>query len=154
MGCCPGRTSNPSPSCGTNCFRANNYAVACADSAGPCGGTGSKDLTTVNTSFNGCSNGDGDCGVTYQLVSYTSHFSSVTISEDGLVEWTLSDSAEPNNLGTIRYRVFCNCSNLSATAKIFVCVKDLCANTIVTEGFECDKCTGELEPIVPNAILS
>jgi hypothetical protein len=148
MGCCPGKKSNSTPSCGTNCFRAKNHAVNCEDSVGP-GGSGSKDLTEVNLSFENCVNEDGACEVTYQLVSYTAHFSVVTISEAGLVEWTLSEESEPNTLGTIRYRVFCNCNSYSATGKLFVCVKNLCANVLcLEEGYECDKTDGICKPFI------
>lgn len=153
MGCCPGKKSNPPQACGTNCFRANNHAVSCDESVGP-GGSNTKDLTTVNTSFNNCSDESGACTVTYQLVSYTAHFSSVTISEEGLVSYTLATSSDPNTLGTIRYRVYCNCNTFSASAKLFVCVKDLCVNEICEDGFQCNKTNGLCEAIIPNAVLT
>lgn len=154
MGCsrCPG-SSTPKPSCGANCFKAKNDVVNCEDAAAP-GGSGSKDLTTINTSFNGCSNDEGPCDVTYQLVSFSAEFSSVTISEAGLVEYTFSPTATPNTLGTIRYRVYCTCAITSASAKLYVCVKDLCANQLCDEDFACNPQNGLCEPVVPNAILS
>lgn len=146
MGCssCPGG-SKPKPSCGTNCFKAKNDVVDCVDAPGP-GGSGTKDLTTINTSFNGCSNDDGPCDVTYQLVSFSDHFSSVTISEAGLVSYTFKTTATPDTLATIRYRVYCTCAITSASAKLYVCVQNLCANKLCDEGFSCNPVTGNCEP--------
>lgn len=154
-GRCPGGGNPPSVSgCGDNCFRVVNHSIPCADSSAP-GASGSKDLALLNTDINGCSNGDGPCDVTYQLLSFSiEHFSAVTISEAGLLEWTLIGEATPNTLGVVRYRVFCNCNQLSASGKIYVCVKDLCTNIVCDEDFACNPETGICDPIVPNAVLT
>lgn len=143
-GRCPGSGNPPTSSgCpGGNCFRALNYTLPCADSAPP-GGSFSKDLTLVNSSIKGCSNGDGDCDVTYQLLSAAAGFTGVTISEAGLLEGSFTDEAVPNTTPIIRYKIFCNCNTLSATAKVYVCVQDLCVNENCEEGFECDPVTGD-----------
>lgn len=156
MGCCPGRNTTPtSPSCTTNCFRAVDVTRGCVDSSpAPCGGTLTIDLAEENNNLNNCTSGGVDCPVVYQLISHTSHFSSVTISSAGELELTVSDSATPSDLGTIRYRVYCTCNSYSSTGKVRVCIKNLCTNVLCEEGDYCNKCTGECDPIIPNATLT
>lgn len=155
MACCPGKKSTSSPVCGTNCFRTTTQVVSCSESTGPCGeGSGSKNLATLNIQLNGCTDSEGACDKTYQLVSYGAEFDTVALTEAGLLTWETSAAAIPNSLAVIRYRVFCGCNTLSATGKVYVCIKDLCANVLCGEDDACNKCNGLCEPIIPNAILT
>lgn len=155
MGCCPGRNNPPSsPTCTTNCFRANNYTRACVpETPVECAGVYSIDLTTVNTDIQNCSNDDGDCPVVYQLVSYSSHFSAVTISAGGEVSATRASAADPNTMGQIKYRMYCSCNNYATTARIFICIDNLCANVLCPEDEVCTQCSG-CQAVVPNASLT
>lgn len=155
MGCCPGRYSPPtSPSCTTNCFKANNVTIECnALTPVTCGGNYTRDLADDNTDIAGCSNSEGACDIVYQLLSYTSHFSSVTLSATGDLVATRAAGADPNSLGIIRYRIYCACNNYSATARVYVCIDNLCANVLCPEDEECTQCDG-CTPVVPNAILT
>lgn len=156
MGCCPGRSSTPtSPSCTTNCFRAKNITEFCDGvNSMPCGGTGSRDISLDNTNTSACSDSNGACAVTYQLVSYTSHFSAVTLDSAGNLAWTVSNTANANDLGVIKYRIYCGCNTFSAVARVYVCIENRCTNQLCPEDTSCNKCTGDCDPIIPNAILS
>lgn len=155
MGCCPGRNNPPSsPSCTTNCFRAINVTIPCnALTPTGCGETYTRNLANDNSDVAGCSNSGGPCNVVYQLLSFTSHFSSVTLSSSGALVATRAEGADPNSLGIIRYRLYCDCNNYSATARVYVCIDNLCANVLCPEDEVCDQCDGCI-PVIPNAILT
>ena len=146
-GKCPGGGGNPPvSSCGANCFRVKNITIPCSEDTSPCGSSFSKNLATDNTTLNGCSNGDGACDVTFQLLSHTSDVENVVITEAGLLTGDTTDSAVPNAMAVIRYKIFCNCNSLSGRGKVYVCINDLCKNTEPCEtGFECNKCNGLCE---------
>ena len=155
MGCCPGRNTTPSsPSCTTNCFRATNVTLSCnALTPVACGGTYTRNLADDNSDIAGCSNTEGACNVVYQLLSFSAHFSAVTLSSAGALVATRASGADPNTLGTIRYRSYCDCNNYSATGRVYVCIDNLCANVLCPEDEYCTQCSG-CQAVVPNAILT
>lgn len=156
-GRCPGGGGgNPSnPTCGANCLRAANITIPCSDNTVPCTGVFSQSLVAGNASNNGgCVENGVACGITYQILSYSSDLSNVTLSEAGLLEGEVNSTAVPNTIAVIRYRRYCDCNSLAATGKVFVCIKDICVNVSCGDDTECNKCTGECDPVIPNAILS
>lgn len=157
MPCCPGVITTPSvPGCSGECFSAADITIPCVyqgaidNGIDPCGGTYNFDLGEHNDNDQACVSGGVPCAVTYQLISYSTHFSNVTLNPDGtgVATTALSPTVSvPTQLGEIKYRIYCGCNAYSATGSLFICINNLCANQVCPSGQECSPCTGNCNPV-------
>lgn len=155
MPCCPGVIVTPTdPGCPTNCFRAADITVSCLNGGidngiDPCGGVYNFDLAAEIDNERSCSEDGTPCDLIFQLISYSSHFSNVTISSVGAVVATTALSplvSIPSSLGLIKYRVYCACNAYSAVGELNICINNLCGNQVCGTGLICSPCTGLCVP--------
>lgn len=127
--------------CTGNCMVVPDYTVACTELDGyvnSCGDTGTLDLTGIITTTE-CNYGD----VTYEVTAFSSAFSSVTVSEGGILTYTTTESALPNHSYDITVKVKCDGYGIEETMVISVCITSLCDGVVCGEGQVCDECTGD-----------
>lgn len=129
----------PKPSC-KDCIIAKTVRYTCDDSPNPCGEEVTIDLSDINN-IDICTN---NCGATYSIKKYDEEgFDEVSITSNGVLTYTTSDVFEKQKEYEITYKIQCGCGSpqLSTTAKVIVCRKDLCKNA--PKGAACNHCNGD-----------
>lgn len=124
------------------CLKVVTLRYLCTNGPAPCGGEDGTlvvDLTDYNDDVSAC-----DCGsVVYSIVSYdTTEFSSVTITQAGVLTVVTSSTFTEWKDGMITYKVDCPCNILSGTGKIYICKENLCSGVTCAEGEICNQCDG------------
>ena len=130
------------PAVVNNCICINDLMIDCDHGPVPCGGTKIIDLKLYNdVSIS-------PCDVEYILLKYdTTAFSSVTLTEDGILSLTTNSIFVAHQMFEIEYKVNSPCSIYSDQATVFVCMKDVCKGKICENA--CDPCTEECVPFLP-----
>jgi hypothetical protein len=83
-----------------------------------------------------------DCTAVYSIKKYdTEAFASVSITSSGVLTYVTSAAFIKQKEREITYKITCPCSNLSTTAKVKVCMKDLCRTA--PAGAVCNQCDGK-----------
>lgn len=131
----------------------------CNDPNGPAPCEGVNGTVTLNlTDYVDVSAATGT--IVYSIVSYdTDFFQTLTIDGGtgvitiGLQGTGVDDAPAPYSTGEIVYRVNDTGSILSAVETITVCARNLCESACA-EGTECNPCTGNCDPIVPDVELN
>lgn len=122
-----------------NCFIPANYVVPVADRVDPCGGVHIINVDDLNNFSVSCTG-----NVFYQLYNYdTDAFTSVVITSNGVLTYTLSDQAVPGVYYSIVYRARCDNEQVGGYGVIQTTPKDLCLASNCTISQTCDKCTGD-----------
>ena len=138
----PGPDSDPCE----DCLNISSSVVGCPNSIGPCGETGTIELTT-------------NCvAPTWSIVYHDPAFENVAIDGDGTLTYdTVEGEATPNTYYDIIYKVTCGDEEfvglgVIGTAKS--CIKNLCSGVNCDEGEVCDECTGLCGPAGINLQLN
>ena len=140
--------SNPDSNCTTDCIDAPRVVVACDSSTPPCGVTGQVDVSGFLTTT-ACTG-----TISYTLLSYdTTALENVSISGAGVVQWDTTNAAEINTFARITYLIECSNSILSDQGVVDVCIQSLCPTAPCASGTECNPCTGNCDPIVPDITI-
>lgn len=127
------------PSTCNDCLVAKTIRYGCDNAPDPCGESVSIDLSAINN-VNACKN----CVATYSIKKFDEiGFSSVTVTSEGVLTYTTSSDFEKHKEYEITYKIVCPCGSpqLSTTAKVYVCKKDLCKTA--PAGSKCNKCNGQ-----------
>lgn len=124
------------------CLKACNAVIACDDAIGPCGQSGTFDLSTLEHITTGCSG-----PVKYKLESHDGTFLSVSITQAGILTWVTPGEEFVDEFGTICFRITCetdcdDCVVLQSLGVIQIGIKNLCQGETCSEGESCDLCTG------------
>lgn len=128
----------PNPTC-KDCIVAKTVRYTCDNSPNPCGESVTLDLSAINK-IDAC----GNCGATYTIKKYDIEgFDSVSITSGGVLTYVTSDKFVKQKEYEITYKITCNCGEpqLSTTAKVYVCRKDLCRTA--PKGAACNQCNGD-----------
>lgn len=137
MGCnCSPVIITPTPKC-SDCLVAKTIRYGCNDAPDPCGDTVVYDLSEINH-VTACTG-----EAVYSIKKYDEDaFEYVNITEGGeLTFTTANDVFVKNKEYEITYKISCSNSNLSTTAKVYVCMNDKCKTK--PKGSACNQCTGE-----------
>jgi len=135
---------NPTSHC-DECLKIVNLRYSCTDGPTPCGGAGGTlvvNLAQYNDDMSACG-----CAVKYSLINDydVTEFTSVTITEAGVLTIVTSDAFTEWKEMLIKYKVDCPCGILSGTGHVYVCKKNNCVGVECNEGFACDQCTASCE---------
>lgn len=125
-----------------SCLKLATLRVGCEDGPTPCGGvSGTVQIDLADSNDVTAST----CDVVYSIKKYDMQaFSSVTVTEDGVLTAITSDHFERSKEYEIIYEVDSPCSILSDEASVFICMKDNCRDVVCPEGEHC--VCGECEP--------
>jgi uncharacterized protein with PIN domain len=137
MGCnCSPVIITPTPKC-SDCLVAKTIRYGCNDAPDPCGETVEYDLSEINY-ITACTG-----QAVYSIKKYDEDaFEDVSITEEGVLTFTTAnDVFVKNKEYEITYKISCSNSNLSTTAKVYVCMNDKCKTK--PKGSACNQCTGE-----------
>ena len=137
MGCnCSPVIITPTPKC-SDCLVAKTIRYGCNDAPDPCGETVEYDLSEINY-ITACTG-----QAVYSIKKYDEDaFEEVNITEGGVLTFiTANDVFVKNREYEITYKISCSNSNLSTTAKVYVCMNDKCKTR--PKGSACNQCTGE-----------
>lgn len=137
--CSPVDPCPPDTEC---CLRACSGIIACDDAIGPCGQSGTFDLTTLAHITTGCTDTP-----RYALESHDGFFPFVEITEAGILTWITPGKEFVDQFGMITFRMACatNCDEcivLEDLGCITIGVKNLCQGSTCAQGEECDLCDG------------
>lgn len=143
MGCfCKAVVVNTPPPCKGRCLRLSTIRIGCDD--GPtCNEMVQVDLTEYNDVSQGVD-------VKYKLTK-TEYpgFTSVTLTEAGILTFTTDDTITANEEEEIEYRAYESNGLLSATACLYVCSKDECKGVDYDKETQvCNSCDGTVQNIV------
>lgn len=146
--CRPIIPGNP-PQTPQSCLCINDVRVGCdsTNTPNPCGGTLVINLATYNDVR------ASPCEVVYTLRNFnTTAFTSVTLTQAGLLTIVTSSNFVKSTEFEIGYKVDSPCSILSDTATVYVCMKDLCGSKNCPGG--CDPCTSDCIPLLPEVSIN
>lgn len=121
--------------CEGRCLRLATLRIGCDD--GPsCSETVQTDLEEYNDTSEGVN-------VKYKLDkdSYDG-FTSVSLTEAGVLTFTTDDEITPNEEEVISYNVYEDGGLLSATGYYYICSEDKCKGVDCETNEDCDSCTG------------
>lgn len=137
----------PVETCEGKCLRLATLRIGCDD--GPtCGETVSVDLEEYNDTSQGVN-------VKYKLTKLTyAGFTSVTLTEQGLLVFTTDDEITADVEEEISYKVYEDGGLLSATGYVYICSEDKCKGVTCPEGELCNKCTALCEEVTDIQISS
>lgn len=137
---CKCHTTSGTPVCKAGCIIGGHHVVYSQDSVGNYGQVGTVDLMSipVNTRNNTV------CG-TQVFFRYEKHDTDgiewATI-HDNILRWQFKTTTKLTDCFRIRGSVVCPTTGHGEFFDILVCVKDLCATTNCSNGFECNPETG------------
>jgi hypothetical protein len=141
---CPVGGCPPTPTCPRDCFIAASHVVPPDQSIGACGQNGSVDLLAINTDADTFCTG----AMSFSVYSYDAvGLTNVSVSNAGLLTFTTTSAAVPNQLYNIMYRIYCNGTIYSSMGNVWIGILDLCTLACAT-GTLCNKCTGVCDPIL------
>lgn len=144
--CSPTIISITPPCKNGRCLRLATLRIGCDD--GPsCGETVQIDLSQYNDVTDGVN-------VKYVLTqpSYAG-FTSVTLTEAGILTFVTDDEITPNLEEQIEYKAYESAGILSATASVYVCSRDECKFVSYDKVNQtCDSCDGTIQDIVDISI--
>lgn len=122
-----------------DCFIVTSPLLLAADGVGPCGKTGTLDVSTANN-YDKCATGV----PVYKIVNFdTAGFVSATIDQNGIITYVTADSAEAKHYYQIVYRVTCSVEQYGGYGIATIGMKDLCQAVACAEGEKCDPCSGD-----------
>lgn len=135
------------PPCPGRCLYLSTLRIGCDD--GPtCNETVQLDLSEYNDVSAGVN-------VKYKLTkeSYAG-FSSVTLTEAGILTFTTDGVITALEEEEISYKVYEDGGILSDTAAVYICSEDKCKGVTCPEGELCNKCTALCEEVTDIQISS
>lgn len=138
--CTSGCFDNCNP-CDGSCLVTPDITVNAASSLAACGDDIDIDITTGFT-LAACDTGS----VEYEVVSYSSAFTSATINASGILSLVSSNGAVPNNYYPVVVKVKCPAYGIDNLVTVSVGIKDLCEGVVCGDGTVCEKCTGNCIP--------
>lgn len=131
---CPQIISNPCPPKVKDCLDLCEYRWLCGEGPAP------KETVTFDVSENNNTSACKECTGVYSIRSYDENFfSSVSITPEGVLTYTTSDSFTAWEEGCITYHFDCPCNNLSGDGYVYICKRDLCTEC---KG-DCNPCNGD-----------
>lgn len=153
----PNPPSNPCPPSLTCCLKGCDGTVYGADAVGPCLQVGMTDLTTLDHDISGCSG-----SVVYILEDWDeTFFANVSVSTAGILTWEtqeleIMDTSGMYSVVQVRLQCTSSCDDivLNSVIDVNIFVTDNCANVVCSEGFECEPCGGDCDPIIPDVEIT
>lgn len=153
----PTPPSNPCPDKQKCCLKACDGTVFGADAVGPCLQVGMTDLSTLDHDISGCSG-----SVVYILESWDdTFFANVSLTSGGVLTWEtldveVRDTSGEYSIINVRLQCTSSCDDLvlNSVFDVNVFVADNCTGVICDEGFECEPCGGDCDPIIPDVEIT
>lgn len=143
-------TPPPSSSCNGDCIVAPHMLLATngtVNSVGPCG---ESKTVLWDDCLNDC--GCGNLSLQFETESHTDNIVVNSINSNGI---TFTSAGEESDDYIAEITFIIRCGRLSARGSLTVVYDDLCYNVAAcSEGYECDKCSGECVAIGPDLSLS
>lgn len=125
-----------------NCLKLCHVTILSTsdDAVGPCGKTGTKDISDENVYGHDTS----ICGANvkkWSVKSYTEELASANISSAGVLTWVTGNSTYAGKYATVIVELCCG--EYSKTMTVLIGIKQLCGCIGCEECENCDPCTGD-----------
>lgn len=137
---CDDGLNNCNPCTGNNLDVPETFTMEAGDpgTVDPCGGEGILDLYSF-IDLTECNSGD----PVFTIVSSSSAFEDVEVSEGGILTYTTTSGATPGLSFPIVVEVSCPAYNIENETTISVYIENLCTDVVCADGESCDSCSGD-----------